>query len=80
MRMLSEILQAPDPVNMEAFFSRLPVVFNVVIFSVHGYFGQSDVLGLPDTGGQVHTCRTIFVQHVATNGISNMNLFFINQK
>ncbi|GFS35295.1 sucrose synthase 5 [Actinidia rufa] len=27
--------------------------FNVVLFSVHGYFGQSDVLGLPDTGGQV---------------------------
>ncbi|KAL3512447.1 hypothetical protein ACH5RR_025164 [Cinchona calisaya] len=53
MRMLSETLQAPDPVNMEAFFSRLPVIFNVVIFSVHGYFGQSDVLGLPDTGGQV---------------------------
>ncbi|CAI9113306.1 OLC1v1013880C1 [Oldenlandia corymbosa var. corymbosa] len=53
MRMLSEILQAPDPMNMEALFSRLPVIFNVVVFSVHGYFGQSDVLGLPDTGGQV---------------------------
>lgn len=51
--MLSEILQAPDPCNMESFFSRLPVIFNVVIFSIHGYFGQSDVLGLPDTGGQV---------------------------
>ncbi|KAK9079867.1 hypothetical protein SSX86_001540 [Deinandra increscens subsp. villosa] len=53
MQMLSEILQAPDPTNMESFFSRLPVVFNIVIFSIHGYFGQSDVLGLPDTGGQV---------------------------
>ncbi|KAK1436024.1 hypothetical protein QVD17_01799 [Tagetes erecta] len=53
MRMLSEILQAPDPINMESFFSRLPVIFNIVIFSIHGYFGQSDVLGLPDTGGQV---------------------------
>ncbi|GFP99070.1 sucrose synthase 6 [Phtheirospermum japonicum] len=53
MKMVSEILQAPDPINMEAFFSRLPVIYNVVIFSVHGYFGQSDVLGLPDTGGQV---------------------------
>ncbi|XP_076926519.1 sucrose synthase 7-like [Bidens hawaiensis] len=53
MKMLSEILQAPDPINMESFFSRLPVIFNVVIFSIHGYFGQSDVLGLPDTGGQV---------------------------
>ncbi|KAL9170938.1 hypothetical protein ABFS82_04G178700 [Erythranthe guttata] len=53
MRILSEILQAPDPINMEAFFSRLPVIYNVVIFSIHGYFGQADVLGLPDTGGQV---------------------------
>ncbi|KAJ6402373.1 hypothetical protein OIU84_014462 [Salix udensis] len=53
MRFLSEVLQAPDPLNMENFFSRLPTVFNVVIFSPHGYFGQADVLGLPDTGGQV---------------------------
>ncbi|XP_058009261.1 sucrose synthase 6 isoform X2 [Hevea brasiliensis] len=53
MRSLSEVLQAPDPVNMEKFFSRVPTIFNVVIFSPHGYFGQSNVLGLPDTGGQV---------------------------
>ncbi|KAL0356405.1 UNVERIFIED_CONTAM: Sucrose synthase 6 [Sesamum radiatum] len=53
MRILSEILQAPDPTNMEAFFSRLPAIYKIVIFSVHGYFGQADVLGLPDTGGQV---------------------------
>ncbi|KAJ3672311.1 hypothetical protein LUZ60_007032 [Juncus effusus] len=50
---LSEILQAPDPVNMEKFFSRIPTIFNIVIFSPHGYFGQENVLGLPDTGGQV---------------------------
>ncbi|KAH1153163.1 hypothetical protein GYH30_049010 [Glycine max] len=49
----SEILQAPDAVNLEKFFSRVPTIFNVVIFSIHGYFGQADVLGLPDTGGQV---------------------------
>ncbi|XP_026402802.1 sucrose synthase 7-like isoform X2 [Papaver somniferum] len=53
MESLSEILQAPDPVNMEKFFSRVPTIFNIVIFSPHGYFGQADVLGLPDTGGQV---------------------------
>ncbi|XP_050366072.1 sucrose synthase 7-like isoform X2 [Argentina anserina] len=53
MRTLSEVLQAPDPVNMESLLSRLPTIFNVVIFSPHGYFGQADVLGLPDTGGQV---------------------------
>ncbi|XP_019177380.1 PREDICTED: sucrose synthase 7-like [Ipomoea nil] len=53
MRTLSEVLQAPDPLNTQKFFSRLPTVFNVVLFSVHGYFGQADVLGMPDTGGQV---------------------------
>ncbi|XP_052190356.1 sucrose synthase 6-like [Diospyros lotus] len=53
MTFLSEILQAPDPSNTEKFFGRLPTVFNVVLFSVHGYFGKADVLGLPDTGGQV---------------------------
>lgn len=52
-RFLLEVLQAPDPINVEAFFSRVPNIFNVVIFSVHGYFGQSNVLGLPDTGGQL---------------------------
>ncbi|KAL6955671.1 Sucrose synthase 6 [Sarracenia purpurea var. burkii] len=53
MNILSEILQAPDPIKTESFFRRLPTIFKIVIFSVHGYFGQSDVLGLPDTGGQV---------------------------
>ena len=33
---LSEVLQAPDPINMEKFFSRVPSVFNIVIFSIHG--------------------------------------------
>uniref|UniRef100_J3LIQ9 Sucrose synthase n=1 Tax=Oryza brachyantha TaxID=4533 RepID=J3LIQ9_ORYBR len=50
---LSEVLQAPDPINMDKFFSRVPCVFTVVIFSIHGYFGQEKVLGMPDTGGQV---------------------------
>ena len=51
---LSEILQAPDPSTLEMFLERIPMVFNVVILSPHGYFGQANVLGMPDTGGQVH--------------------------
>uniref|UniRef100_A0A0D9VN35 Sucrose synthase n=1 Tax=Leersia perrieri TaxID=77586 RepID=A0A0D9VN35_9ORYZ len=50
---LSEVLQAPDPINMDKFFSMVPCVFTIVIFSIHGYFGQEMVLGMPDTGGQV---------------------------
>ncbi|RYR09369.1 hypothetical protein Ahy_B05g077664 isoform B [Arachis hypogaea] len=29
------------------------MVFNVVILSPHGYFAQDNVLGYPNTGGQV---------------------------
>eukprot|EP00252_Welwitschia_mirabilis_P026179 TRINITY_DN845_c0_g3_i1.p1 TRINITY_DN845_c0_g3~~TRINITY_DN845_c0_g3_i1.p1 ORF type:complete len:820 (-),score=91.00 TRINITY_DN845_c0_g3_i1:267-2726(-) len=52
-RMLMEILQAPDPATLETFLGRIPMVFNVVILSPHGYFGQANVLGMPDTGGQI---------------------------
>ncbi|MDA3785634.1 MAG: sucrose synthase, partial [Deltaproteobacteria bacterium] len=51
--LLADILEAPDHGSLEEFFSRIPMVFNVVIVSPHGYFGQENVLGLPDTGGQV---------------------------
>lgn len=68
MRILSEIIQAPDPTNMEAFFSRLPVIYNVVVFSVHGYFGQADVLGLPDTGGQVNMSCFFLLVMSSTSG------------
>ncbi|WOK96102.1 hypothetical protein Cni_G04809 [Canna indica] len=51
--LLLDILQAPDPSTMELFLGRIPMVFNVVIVTPHGYFGQANVLGLPDTGGQV---------------------------
>lgn len=61
MHALSEIFQAPDPSNIEKFFGRLPIIFNVVLFSVHGYFGQADVLGLPDTGGQVRVLDFFFL-------------------
>ncbi|KAJ1402384.1 Sucrose synthase [Sesbania bispinosa] len=53
MHLLLDLLQAPDPSTLETFLGRVPMVFNVVILSPHGYFGQANVLGLPDTGGQV---------------------------
>lgn len=51
--LLLDILQAPSPDGMADFLSRIPMIFSLVIVSPHGYFGQSNVLGLPDTGGQV---------------------------
>ena len=51
--LLVDILEAPDPANIERFLSRVPMIFSIVIVSPHGYFAQDRVLGLPDTGGQV---------------------------
>ncbi|CAA3009437.1 sucrose synthase-like [Olea europaea var. sylvestris] len=51
--LLLDLLQAPDSCTLEKFLGRIPMVFNVVILSPHGYFAQENVLGYPDTGGQV---------------------------
>ncbi len=51
--LLLEILEAPTASILAKFLSRMPMVFNLLVISPHGYFGQSGVLGLPDTGGQV---------------------------
>jgi sucrose synthase len=50
---LSDILEAPAPDCIARFLSRLPMIFTIAIISPHGYFGQADVLGKPDTGGQI---------------------------
>jgi len=53
MGLLARVLDEPDPEVLARFLARVPMVFSVAILSPHGYFGQSDVLGKPDTGGQV---------------------------
>lgn len=53
LQLLQDILEAPDPTIFEALLARIPMVFRVAIVSPHGYFGQANVMGLPDTGGQV---------------------------
>lgn len=51
--MLSRIVDAPDPARFEDFLSWLPLVEKLVMVSPHGWFAQENVLGKPDTGGQV---------------------------
>ncbi|KAK5794477.1 hypothetical protein PVK06_035706 [Gossypium arboreum] len=51
--LLLDILHAPDLSILATFLGRISMVFNVVIMSPHSYFGQANVLGLPDTGGQI---------------------------
>ncbi len=53
MDLLTDVLEVPSPGELASFLSRIPMIFSLAIISPHGYFGQSDVLGLPDTGGQV---------------------------
>ncbi len=51
--LLTDILEAPAPEPLARFLGEMPMIFSLVILSPHGFFGQSNVLGLPDTGGQV---------------------------
>jgi sucrose synthase len=53
LRLLAEALDRPTPDALAGFLSRIPMIFDIVIVSPHGYFGQANVLGMPDTGGQV---------------------------
>ncbi len=53
MQLLLDILEAPSPDNLESFLGRIPMIFTIAIITPHGWFGQSKVLGRPDTGGQV---------------------------
>ncbi len=53
MGLLLDVLESPDASNLTEFLSRIPMVSRLAILSPHGYFGQSGVLGMPDTGGQV---------------------------
>ena len=50
---LDSLLTNPDHLALKEFLSKIPMIYNIVIVSPHGYFGQEGVLGKPDTGGQV---------------------------
>jgi len=53
MELLLDILEAPSPADVERFLGRIPMIFSLAILSPHGYFAQANVLGRPDTGGQI---------------------------
>lgn len=53
MTMLLDILEAPSPGALEVFLGRIPMIFSIAVVTPHGYFAQENVLGRPDTGGQV---------------------------
>jgi sucrose synthase len=53
LEMLDQLIDSPDHQVLEAFASRIPMIFRIVLVSPHGWFGQEGVLGRPDTGGQI---------------------------
>ncbi|MGB3654306.1 MAG: sucrose synthase, partial [Rivularia sp. (in: cyanobacteria)] len=53
LNILDDLMDSPDPQTLEAFISRIPMIFKIVLVSTHGWFAQEGVLGRPDTGGQV---------------------------
>ena len=61
MNLALDLLEAPDSARLQEFLSRTPNMFNVVILSPHGYFGQRDVLGKPDTGGQASVALHMYL-------------------
>ncbi|BAY92720.1 MULTISPECIES: sucrose synthase [unclassified Tolypothrix] len=53
LELLDGLIDSPDHQALENLLSRIPMMFRIVLVSVHGWFGQEGVLGRPDTGGQV---------------------------
>jgi sucrose synthase len=53
LQMLDSLLAHPDHHSLKEFLSRIPMIYNIAVISPHGYFGQDNVLGKPDTGGQI---------------------------
>jgi len=53
LEILDELIDSPNDKVLENFLYRIPMIFRIVLVSIHGWFGQKDVLGRPDTGGQV---------------------------
>lgn len=55
MQLLIDLIHEPNATLLGKFISRvpMPLISKVAIISPHGWFGQSNVLGKPDTGGQV---------------------------
>jgi sucrose synthase len=53
LEILDRMINSPEPALLEAFVSRFPAIFRVVLISIHGWVGQESVLGRPETMGQV---------------------------
>ncbi|AFY32653.1 sucrose synthase [Calothrix sp. PCC 7507] len=53
LQLLEKLIDNPQPAILEAFVSRIPAIFRVVLISIHGWVAQAGVLGRDETLGQV---------------------------
>lgn len=53
LQLLLDLFDAHLSETLENFMARIPMVSKIAVISPHGWFAQGDVLGRPDTGGQV---------------------------
>jgi sucrose synthase len=53
LELLDRLLDFPDHAVLEAFISRIPLIWRVALVSIHGWVSQEGVLGRADTAGQV---------------------------
>ncbi len=53
LELLDQFINVPNPAVLEAFVSRIPANFRIVLISIHGWVAQEGVLGRPETAGQV---------------------------
>jgi len=79
MECLVNLIYEPVKSFLEEFISRvpMPLISNIAIISPHGWFAQENVLGLPDTGGQViyildqvRALEKHLKQHLQSTGIN----------
>jgi sucrose synthase len=53
LELLDRLIDSPDHAVLETFISHIPLNFRIVLVSVHGWFGQEEVLGRPHAAGHV---------------------------
>jgi sucrose synthase len=53
LELLERLITSPEPAILEAFIGRFPAQFRIVSVSIHGWVGQDNALGRPETMGQV---------------------------
>ena len=57
--MLDQLLDCADHQVLSKFIERIPMVFKILLTSPHGWFGQEDVLGRPDSGQVVYILHQV---------------------